>query len=188
MASSMANTLTLPRYFNKNPSSSSSSSSSSISKIFSFYTPISTSSPIITNASSRRAPTFPRAMSSSSSSSSPSSSSSSFGSRLEETLKNTVSQNPVVVYSKSWCSYCSEVKSLFKKLGTQPLVIELDELGIQLNPNYSQLLLAIVNLFMDFVSILIDFCVFHFRSTRSTVAEVIGKNHWPIHCPKCLYW
>jgi hypothetical protein len=135
MASSMANTFTLPRYFNKNPSSS--SSSSSISKIFTFYTPISTPSPIIiTNASSRRAPTFPRAMSSSSSSSpSPSSSSPSFGSRLEETIKNTVSQNPVVVYSKSWCSYCSEVKSLFKKLGTQPLVIELDELGIQLNPN-----------------------------------------------------
>ncbi|KEH42430.1 putative thioredoxin-disulfide reductase [Medicago truncatula] len=139
MASSMANTFTLPRHFNKNLSSS--SSSSSISKIFTFYTPISTSSPIITNASSRRAPTFPRAMSSSSSPSpsSSSSSSSSFGSRLEETIKNTVSQNPVVVYSKSWCSYCSEVKSLFKKLGTQPLVIELDELGPQ-GPQLQKLL------------------------------------------------
>ncbi|KAL2945454.1 Glutaredoxin-C5 chloroplastic, partial [Bienertia sinuspersici] len=64
-----------------------------------------------------------RAMSSSSSSSS-----SSFGSRLEDSVKKTVTDNPVVVYSKSWCSYSSEVKSLFKKLGVEPYVIELDEL------------------------------------------------------------
>ncbi|XVF72136.1 hypothetical protein PTKIN_Ptkin12aG0096000 [Pterospermum kingtungense] len=56
---------------------------------------------------------------------------SSFGSRLEESVKKTVVENPVVVYSKSWCSYSSEVKSLFKKLGVEPLVIELDELGPQ---------------------------------------------------------
>lgn len=29
----------------------------------------------------------------------------SFGSRLEETVKKTVTDNPVVVYSKSWCSW-----------------------------------------------------------------------------------
>lgn len=29
---------------------------------------------------------------------------SSFGSRLEESVKKTVSENPVVVYSKTWCS------------------------------------------------------------------------------------
>ncbi|GAV63861.1 Glutaredoxin domain-containing protein [Cephalotus follicularis] len=57
--------------------------------------------------------------------------SSSFGSRLEDSVKKTVEENPVVVYSKTWCSYSSEVKSLFKKLGVQPLVIELDELGPQ---------------------------------------------------------
>ncbi|CAO2839843.1 unnamed protein product [Amaranthus hypochondriacus] len=68
-----------------------------------------------------------RAMSSSSSSSS----SPSFGSRLEDTVKKTVTENPVVVYSKTWCSYSSEVKSLFKKLGVDPYVIELDELGAQ---------------------------------------------------------
>ncbi|KAE9463791.1 hypothetical protein C3L33_04292, partial [Rhododendron williamsianum] len=28
----------------------------------------------------------------------------SFGSRLEETVKKTITENPVVVYSKSWCS------------------------------------------------------------------------------------
>ncbi|XP_022991298.1 monothiol glutaredoxin-S10-like [Cucurbita maxima] len=57
--------------------------------------------------------------------------SSSFGSRLEESVKTTITQNPVVVYSKTWCSYSSEVKALFKRLGAQPLVIELDELGPQ---------------------------------------------------------
>ncbi|KAK1397930.1 Glutaredoxin-C5, chloroplastic [Heracleum sosnowskyi] len=55
----------------------------------------------------------------------------SFGSRLEETVKKTVTDNPVVVYSKSWCSYSTEVKQLFKRLGVQPLVIELDQLGPQ---------------------------------------------------------
>ncbi|CAM8923185.1 unnamed protein product [Rhodiola kirilowii] len=54
-----------------------------------------------------------------------------FGSRLEESVKKTVADNPVVVYSKTWCSYSSQVKSLFKRLGVQPLVIELDELGPQ---------------------------------------------------------
>nr|VDC95090.1 unnamed protein product [Brassica rapa] len=62
-----------------------------------------------------------RAMSSSSSSSS-----------LEETVKTTVAENPVVVYSKSWCSYSSEVKSLFNGLQVKPLVVELDQLGISL--------------------------------------------------------
>ncbi|XP_059432320.1 glutaredoxin-C5, chloroplastic isoform X1 [Corylus avellana] len=56
---------------------------------------------------------------------------SSFGSRLEESVKKTVAESPVVVYSKTWCSYSSEVKALFNRLGVQPLVIELDELGPQ---------------------------------------------------------
>ncbi|KAL4558607.1 hypothetical protein LXL04_036808 [Taraxacum kok-saghyz] len=55
----------------------------------------------------------------------------SFGSRLEETVKKTITDNPVVVYSKSWCSYSSEVKSLFNRLGVQPLVVELDQMGAQ---------------------------------------------------------
>ncbi|KAH0935738.1 hypothetical protein HID58_012855 [Brassica napus] len=64
-------------------------------------------------------------------SSSAASSSSSFGSRMEESVRKTVTENIVVVYSKTWCSYCTEVKTLFKRLGVQPLVIELDELGPQ---------------------------------------------------------
>lgn len=58
-------------------------------------------------------------------------SSSSFGARMEESVRKTVSENAAVVYSKTWCSYSMEVKSLFKRLGFQPLVIELDELGPQ---------------------------------------------------------
>ncbi|KAF9610757.1 hypothetical protein IFM89_024613 [Coptis chinensis] len=65
------------------------------------------------------------------SSSSSSSSSSSFGSRLEENVKETLSDNHVVIYSKTWCSYSSEVKSLFKRLGVQPHVVELDQMGPQ---------------------------------------------------------
>ncbi|CAK9133442.1 unnamed protein product [Ilex paraguariensis] len=55
--------------------------------------------------------------------------SSSFGSRLEESVKKTITESPVVVYSKTW--YSSEVISLFKRLGVQPVVIELDQLGPQ---------------------------------------------------------
>ncbi|KAM0005357.1 putative thioredoxin-disulfide reductase [Helianthus debilis subsp. tardiflorus] len=55
----------------------------------------------------------------------------SFGSRLEESVKKTVTDNPVVVYSKTWCSYSSEVKSLFNRLGVEPLVVELDQMGAQ---------------------------------------------------------
>ncbi|XP_042057116.1 glutaredoxin-C5, chloroplastic-like isoform X2 [Salvia splendens] len=52
-----------------------------------------------------------------------------FGARMEESVRKTVTENPVVVYSKTW--YSSEVKSLFKRLGVEPLVIELDQLGPQ---------------------------------------------------------
>ncbi|KAH6823952.1 Thioredoxin superfamily protein [Perilla frutescens var. hirtella] len=53
------------------------------------------------------------------------------GPKLEDTVKNTIAQNPVVVYSKTWCSYSAEVKSLFKRLDVEPFVIELDQLGAQ---------------------------------------------------------
>ncbi|XP_047327711.1 monothiol glutaredoxin-S10-like [Impatiens glandulifera] len=47
----------------------------------------------------------------------------------EDSVKKTISENPVVVFSKTWCSYSAEVKSLFKDLGVKPLVIELDQMG-----------------------------------------------------------
>ncbi|NP_001355872.1 Grx_S12 - glutaredoxin subgroup I [Zea mays] len=71
-----------------------------------------------------------KAVSARASSSSPSPDSS-FGSRMEDSVKKTVADNPVVIYSKSWCSYSMEVKSLFKRIGVQPHVIELDNLGAQ---------------------------------------------------------
>ncbi|KAK9039192.1 hypothetical protein V6N11_024026 [Hibiscus sabdariffa] len=80
---------------------------------------------------------------------------SSFGSRLEESVKKTVAGNPVVVYSKTWCSYSSEVKSLFKKLDVEPLVIELDELE---NSAF-------------------------FRCPRAPTTEVAGAAYRATHCP-----
>ncbi|KAI7844931.1 hypothetical protein COHA_001578 [Chlorella ohadii] len=38
-------------------------------------------------------------------------------------------ENPVMVYSKTYCPYCSEVKSLFERLGVNAKVVELDELA-----------------------------------------------------------
>ncbi|GAB2243085.1 hypothetical protein Droror1_Dr00019860 [Drosera rotundifolia] len=53
----------------------------------------------------------------------------SFGSRLEETVNKMILEYPVVVYSKTWCLYSSEVKLLFVRLGVEPFVVELDQLG-----------------------------------------------------------
>lgn len=49
--------------------------------------------------------------------------------QIEDILKEKNSQNPVVVYSKTWCPYCGSVKGLFKELGVKPFVVELDELA-----------------------------------------------------------
>ncbi|XP_073309471.1 monothiol glutaredoxin-S10-like isoform X1 [Primulina huaijiensis] len=57
--------------------------------------------------------------------------SASFGQGTEDTVKKTVAGNPVVVYSKTWCSFSSEVKYLLKSVGVEPFVIELDQLGSQ---------------------------------------------------------
>ncbi|TKY52799.1 Glutaredoxin-C5 [Spatholobus suberectus] len=91
--------------------------SSSITKLF--FTHSLPVSRVNASPTPKRTPTSVRATSSS------------FGSRLEDAIKKTVAGNPVVVYSKTWCSYSSEVKSLFKKLGADPLVVELDEMGPQ---------------------------------------------------------
>ncbi|KAG0483342.1 hypothetical protein HPP92_011426 [Vanilla planifolia] len=74
------------------------------------------------------------------SSSSTPSSSSSFGARLEETVKKTVEENPV--------------KALFKRIGVEPLVIELDQLGPQ-GPQLQKVLerltgqFTVPNVFLD---------------------------------------
>ncbi|GLJ24674.1 hypothetical protein SUGI_0471860 [Cryptomeria japonica] len=48
---------------------------------------------------------------------------------IQDSIKTEISQNPVVIYSKSWCPYCQEAKGLFRGLGVKPFVVELDELG-----------------------------------------------------------
>ncbi|KAK1283912.1 Monothiol glutaredoxin-S10 [Acorus calamus] len=80
----------------------------------------------------------------------------SFGSRLEDAVKRTVSENPVVIYSKTW--YSMEVKALMKRLGVEPLVIELDELGPQ-GPQLQKVLerltgqFTVPNVFIEYPSL-----------------------------------
>lgn len=48
---------------------------------------------------------------------------------LEAMIKAKNSDNPVMVYSKTYCPYCSEVKSLFTKMEVGAKVVELDTLA-----------------------------------------------------------
>ncbi|GBG65298.1 hypothetical protein CBR_g50339 [Chara braunii] len=48
--------------------------------------------------------------------------------RLMGLIAEKNAQNPVVVYSKTWCPYCAAVKGLFTKLGVEFKLVELDEL------------------------------------------------------------
>lgn len=76
------------------------------------------------NVSTRRRPISVRAMASS------------FGSRLEETIKKTVAENPVVVYSKTWCSWVAKFFICFRfsmqivMIWYDPKVIKLMVLGV----------------------------------------------------------
>lgn len=55
--------------------------------------------------------------------------SASAGSQIEFAIRTKISENPLIIYSKTRCSYCRDVKALFNRLGVTPVVIELDELG-----------------------------------------------------------
>eukprot|EP00029_Vermamoeba_vermiformis_P012116 TRINITY_DN692_c0_g1_i1.p1 TRINITY_DN692_c0_g1~~TRINITY_DN692_c0_g1_i1.p1 ORF type:complete len:141 (+),score=29.74 TRINITY_DN692_c0_g1_i1:32-454(+) len=48
---------------------------------------------------------------------------------VSETVQTLINENPVMVFSKSYCPYCTKVKNLFKSLGVSYKVIELDEEG-----------------------------------------------------------
>lgn len=50
-------------------------------------------------------------------------------SNLVEEIKKKNTDNSVIVYSKTYCPYCSEVKGLFRKLGVDAKVVELDDLA-----------------------------------------------------------
>jgi len=48
----------------------------------------------------------------------------------KEEVNNTVHNNPVVVYSKSYCPYCTKVKELLKTLNVAHIkIIELDNVA-----------------------------------------------------------
>merc|ERR1712087_53209 len=47
-------------------------------------------------------------------------------SSLEEQIKQTIADNKVVVYSKSYCPFCMKTKTLFSEMDVPITVIELD--------------------------------------------------------------
>lgn len=44
-------------------------------------------------------------------------------------VKQAVSSNKVVIYSKTYCPYCTRAKSLLQKLNVPAMVVELDNMG-----------------------------------------------------------
>lgn len=48
--------------------------------------------------------------------------------QMEAQIKGTIANDKVVVYSKTYCPYCSNAKALFQKLNVPATVVELDDL------------------------------------------------------------
>jgi glutaredoxin len=48
---------------------------------------------------------------------------------MVDDIKAKNKENPVMVYSKSYCPYCASVKGLFRDLEVQHKVVELDQIG-----------------------------------------------------------
>ncbi|CAM9184097.1 unnamed protein product [Phaeothamnion confervicola] len=46
---------------------------------------------------------------------------------MEEYINDTVTQNAVVVFSKSSCPYCHNAKRALARIGCKPLVVELNQ-------------------------------------------------------------
>ncbi|KAI8332137.1 glutaredoxin-1 [Chlamydoabsidia padenii] len=46
---------------------------------------------------------------------------------VEQYVEELIQNNKVVVFSKSYCPYCSATKKLFNQLGVDAVVVELDE-------------------------------------------------------------
>lgn len=42
-------------------------------------------------------------------------------------IKNELSKDKVVIFSKTYCPYCTDVKKLFKNLGVSASIVELDD-------------------------------------------------------------
>ena len=50
-------------------------------------------------------------------------------SAMKDMVNQKIKENPIIVMSKSYCPYCTQVKSLFKELKVPAKVIELDQLA-----------------------------------------------------------
>ncbi|CAH0477121.1 unnamed protein product [Peronospora belbahrii] len=48
------------------------------------------------------------------------------GTLAEDIVWSTINQNPVVLFSKSYCPYCKKTKETLEELGVKPVVLELD--------------------------------------------------------------
>ncbi|CAH0474000.1 unnamed protein product [Peronospora belbahrii] len=47
----------------------------------------------------------------------------------KETVEAKIAASPVVVYSKSYCQYCTKTKALLTQLGAKYEVVELDQIS-----------------------------------------------------------
>uniref|UniRef100_K3WRV6 Glutaredoxin domain-containing protein n=1 Tax=Globisporangium ultimum (strain ATCC 200006 / CBS 805.95 / DAOM BR144) TaxID=431595 RepID=K3WRV6_GLOUD len=50
-------------------------------------------------------------------------------SSAQEVVEAKIAATPVIVYSKSYCPYCTKTKALLKELGASFEVIELDQIN-----------------------------------------------------------
>ncbi|KAI8997433.1 thioredoxin-like protein [Pilobolus umbonatus] len=48
-------------------------------------------------------------------------------SRIEEIVEETIKTNRVVVYSKTYCPYCTKAKKVLQDMGIEFIAIELDQ-------------------------------------------------------------
>lgn len=46
---------------------------------------------------------------------------------MVDLVKQKNAENPVIVYSKTWCPYCAQVKQLFSQLEVPAKIVELDQ-------------------------------------------------------------
>jgi glutaredoxin 3 len=50
-------------------------------------------------------------------------------SNVESQVLELIQNNPVVVFSKSYCPYCTQTKSLLSASGAKAFILELDQVG-----------------------------------------------------------
>jgi thiol-disulfide isomerase/thioredoxin len=54
-------------------------------------------------------------------------------------VQSIIDENPVAVFSKSYCPYCRAAKQLLSESGAKFFAIELDQVGMLLCPHYTTL-------------------------------------------------